>query len=146
MSNRDFAVLLVEDDEDDVELIRRGLKAGKLAVHLDVVYDGNEALAFLRRMGRYAHAGIPDLVLLDLNLPKKDGREVLKEVKGDETLKAIPVVVLTTSQDQIEILKSYRLGANCFVTKPMDFNQFVHVVQSIETFWFTVVKLPGCRR
>jgi len=135
-------VLLVEDNPGDVRLTLEALKDGKVNNHLSVVGDGVEALAFLRREEKYADAPRPDLVLLDLNLPKKDGRDVLAEIKKDEDLKRIPVVVLTTSKAEEDILKTYDLHANCYVTKPVDFDQFVMVVKSVEDFWFTVVKLP----
>ena len=135
-------VLLVEDNPGDVRLTLEALKDGKVNNHLSVVEDGVEALAFLRREGKYADASRPDLILLDLNLPKKDGREVLAEIKADEDLKRIPVVVLTTSKAEEDILKTYNLHANCYITKPVDFDQFVIVVRLIEDFWFTIVKLP----
>ncbi len=135
-------VLLVEDNPGDVRLTLEALKDGKVNNHLSVVEDGVEALAFLRREGKYADASRPDLILLDLNLPKKDGREVFAEIKTDEDLKRIPVVVLTTSKAEEDILKTYNLHANCYITKPVDFDQFVIVVRLIEDFWFTIVKLP----
>ncbi len=135
-------ILLVEDNPGDVRLTLEALKEGKVSNHLSVVSDGVEALAFLRRQGTYTEAPRPDLVLLDLNLPKKDGREVLGEIKLDEALKRIPVVVLTTSRAEEDILKSYDLYANCYITKPVDLERFFTVVKSIEDFWLTVVKLP----
>ena len=135
-------VLLVEDNPGDVRLTLEALKDGKVNNHLSVVEDGVEALAFLRREGKYADASRPDLILLDLNLPKKDGREVLAEIKTDEDLKRIPVVVLTTSKAEKDILRTYNLHANCYISKPVDFDQFVIVVRLIEDFWFTIVKLP----
>ncbi|OGW54316.1 MAG: response regulator [Nitrospirae bacterium RBG_13_43_8] len=135
-------ILLVEDNPGDVRLIREALKEGKVRNTLHVVYDGVEAITFLRKQGEYSGMPRPDLILLDLNLPKKDGREVLAEIKADEDLKRIPVVVLTTSQSEIDILKSYNLHANCYITKPVDLEQFLEVVKSIEDFWLTVVKLP----
>jgi two-component system response regulator len=135
-------VLLVEDNPGDVQLTKIALADAKMHINLSVVEDGVEALAFLHKQGKYAHAPYPDLILLDLNLPKKDGREVLAEIKTDETLKRIPVVVLTTSQAEEDIIKAYELLANCYISKPVDFGQFVKIVQSIEEFWFTVVKLP----
>lgn len=138
-------VLLVEDDPGDADLTREGLKDGKLHVELSVVEDGEKALQYLRRDGAYASATRPDLILLDLNLPKKDGREVLGEIKADSTLKSIPVVILSTSDADADITKSYGLGANCYITKPVKFEQFSTVVQSIEQFWFTIVKLPPQR-
>ncbi|MHC0064515.1 response regulator [Nostoc sp. UIC 10890] len=135
-------VLLVEDNPGDAQLTRIALEDSKISIHLNVVEDGVEAMAFLRKQDQYAKAAHPDIILLDLNLPKKDGREVLAEIKGDENLKRIPVVVLTTSQAEEDILKAYNLSANCYITKPVDFDQFVKIVQSIENFWFAIVKLP----
>ncbi|MHC5733712.1 response regulator [Nostoc sp.] len=135
-------VLLVEDNPGDAQLTRIALEDSKISIHLNVVEDGVEAMAFLRKQDKYAKAAHPDIVLLDLNLPRKDGREVLAEIKGDENLKRIPVVVLTTSQAEEDILKAYNLCANCYITKPVDFDQFVKIVQSIENFWFAIVKLP----
>ncbi|WP_375466493.1 response regulator [Nostoc sp.] len=135
-------VLLVEDNPGDAELTRIALEDSKISIHLNVVEDGVEAMAFLRKQEKYVKAAHPDIVLLDLNLPRKDGREVLAEMKGDENLKRIPVVILTTSQAEEDILKAYNLSANCYITKPVDFDQFVKIVQSIENFWFAIVKLP----
>ncbi len=135
-------VLLVEDNPGDAQLTRIALEDSKISIHLNVVEDGVEAMAFLRKQEKYVKAAHPDIVLLDFNLPRKDGREVLAEMKGDENLKRIPVVVLTTSQTQEDILKAYNLSANCYITKPVDFDQFVKIVQSIENFWFAIVKLP----
>ncbi|MEH2275895.1 MAG: response regulator [Nostoc sp.] len=135
-------VLLVEDNPGDVQLTRIALEDSKIPIHLNVVEDGVEAMAFLRKQEKYVKAAHPDIVLLDFNLPRKDGREVLAEIKADENLKRIPVVVLTTSQSQEDILKAYNLSANCYITKPVDFDQFVKIVQSIENFWFAIVKLP----
>jgi CheY-like chemotaxis protein len=138
-------ILLVEDNPGDVRLTVEALKEGKVRNNLNVVTDGVEALAFLRRQGKHRDAPQPDLILLDLNLPKKDGREVLGEIKLDEALKRIPVVVLTTSRAEEDILRSYDLHANCYVTKPVDLERFFTVVKSIEDFWLTVVKLPTDR-
>ena len=135
-------VLLVEDNPGDAQLTRIALEDSKISVHLNVVEDGVEAMAFLRKQEKYVKAVHPDIVLLDLNLPRKDGREVLAEIKGDENLRRIPVVILTTSQAEEDILKAYNLCANCYITKPVDFDQFVKIVQSIENFWFAIVKLP----
>lgn len=135
-------VLLVEDNPGDAQLTRIALEDSKISVHLNVVEDGVEAMAFLRKQDKYANVPHPDIVLLDLNLPRKDGREVLAEIKTDVHLKRIPVVVLTTSQSEEDILKAYNLAANCYITKPVDFDQFVRIVQSIENFWFAIVKLP----
>ena len=139
---RPVEVLLVEDNPGDVRLTREALREGKVQNNLNVAPDGVEALAYLRREGPYADAPRPDLILLDLNLPRKDGREVLEELKADSNLKNIPVVVLTSSQAEQDILRAYELHANCYITKPVDLEQFIHVVQSIENFWFTIVKLP----
>jgi chemotaxis family two-component system response regulator Rcp1 len=135
-------ILLVEDNPVDVMLTQETMKHVKLANNLHVTVDGEDAMAFLKREGKYANAVRPDIILLDLNLPKKDGREVLQEVKSHPTLKAIPVVVLTTSDSDEDILKSYQLYANCYITKPVNINQFTKIVKTIEDFWFTIVKLP----
>lgn len=135
-------ILLVEDNPGDVRLTKEALKEAKVINHLTVLKDGVEALAFLRREGQYVQAPRPHLILLDLNLPKKDGREVLAEIKDDEKLKRIPVVVLTTSQNEQDVLKTYDLHANCYVTKPVDLEQFITVVKSIEDFWLGIVVLP----
>jgi len=139
---REIEILLVEDNPGDVRLTIEALKDGKIHNHLSVVSDGEEALVFLRRQGQYAKVHRPDLILLDLNLPKKDGLEVLMEIKQENDLKRIPVVILTTSTAEKDIIKTYDLHANCYITKPVDFAQFTSVVKSIEDFWFTVVKLP----
>lgn len=140
---RDVAeILLVEDNPGDVRLTVEALKENKLHIGLHVVEDGAEAMAFLNQEGDYADVPRPDLILLDLNLPKKDGRELLAEIKADERLRRIPVVVLTTSQAEEDVLKTYELHANCYITKPVDLGQFIRVVQSIEHFWLTVVRLP----
>ena len=136
-------VLLVEDDPGDVLLIREAFADNKVHNRLHVVPDGVEALTFLRQEGEHADAPRPDLVLLDLNLPRKDGREVLAEVKGDESLQHIPVVVLTTSKAEEDVLRSYKLHANAYVTKPVDFDRFIDVVRRIDEFFVTVVKLPS---
>jgi two-component system, chemotaxis family, response regulator Rcp1 len=136
-------VLLVEDNPGDVRLTKEALKEGKLLNQLTVVGDGVEALSFLRKEGIYADALQPELILLDLNLPKKDGREVLAEIKAAPNLRRIPVVVLTTSSSEEDILKIYDLHANCYITKPVDLEQFMGVVKSIEDFWVSVVKLPS---
>ena len=135
-------ILLVEDNPGDVRLTREALKDGKIVNNLHVAEDGVDALAFLRREGKYHNAVRPELILLDLNLPKKDGREVLAEIKADKELKRIPVVILTSSAAEQDIVRSYNLHANCYVTKPVDLDQFINVVKSIEHFWLTVVKLP----
>lgn len=135
-------ILLVEDNPGDVRLTREALKDGKIVNNLHVAEDGVDALAFLRREGKYHNAVRPELILLDLNLPKKDGREVLAEIKADKDLMRIPVVILTSSAAEQDIVRSYNLHANCYVTKPVDLDQFINVVKSIEHFWLTVVKLP----
>ena len=135
-------ILLVEDNPGDVLLTREALKDNKLCVNLTVVSDGEEALACLRRLGRFTRAPRPDLILLDLNLPRRDGRQVLADIKADEGLCRIPVVILTSSQAEEDVIRAYHLRANCYVQKPLDLDQFIKVVRSIENFWFTVVKLP----
>ena len=139
---RPVEILLVEDNPGDVRLTREALREAKVINNLTVLKDGVEALAFLRQQGSYDNAATPHLILLDLNLPRKDGREVLAEIKADEKLKRIPVVVLTTSQDEQDVFKSYNLHANCYVTKPVDLEQFMTVVKSIEDFWLGIVMLP----
>lgn len=139
---RPVQMLLVEDNPGDVRLTKETLKDAKMLVNLDVVGDGMEAMAFLRREGKHANAPRPDLILLDLNLPKKDGREVLAEIKQDPNLRRIPVVVLTISSAEEDILKSYNLYANAYVNKPLNLEQFAKITKAIEDFWFTVVKLP----
>lgn len=143
MTASQIEVLLVEDDPADVDLTREALTDAKLAVNINVVEDGLKALAYLRQRPPYEKAVRPDVILLDLNMPRMDGREVLQHVKGDEKLKSIPVVVLTTSDSEIDVAKTYMLGANSYVTKPVGLEQFMKVVRSIEEFWFTVVKLPS---
>ena len=135
-------ILLVEDNPGDVRLTIEALKEAKVHNRLSVVSDGVEALAFLRNEGPYADAPRPDLILLDLNLPRKDGREVLAEVKSDPDLKLIPVVVLTTSRAEKDLFQAYESHANCYITKPVDFQQFLVVIKSIEGFWLSIVKLP----
>ena len=135
-------ILLVEDNPGDVRLTREALKEGKVLNNLHVAQDGIEAVSFLRREGKYASAIRPDIILLDLNLPKKDGREVLADIKSDPDLRRIPVVILTTSKAEEDVIQSYNLHANCFITKPVDLDQFINVVQAVEDFWFTIVKLP----
>ena len=139
---RPIEILLVEDNPGDVRLTVEALKEGKVRNNLSVAKDGVEALAFLRREGGFAGAARPDLILLDLNLPKKDGREVLAEIKDDAVLRRIPVVVLTTSKAEEDILRTYDLHANCYITKPVDLDQFIAVVRSIDDFWLSVVRLP----
>lgn len=139
---RPIEILLVEDSPGDVRLTQEVLRGGKVRNHLNVVSDGVEALMFLRQESHYCDAPRPDLILLDLNLPKQDGREVLAAIKGDDQLRRIPVVILTTSQAEEDIVRAYNLHANCYITKPIDLDQFIQVIQSIEDFWLTIVKLP----
>ena len=140
--NGPIEILLVEDNPGDVRLTREALKEGKVYSNLHTVKDGVEAMEFLRRKGKYKEVPRPDIILLDLNLPKKDGREVLEEIKTDDDLKRIPVVVLTTSKAEEDVLRTYNLHANCYVTKPVDLEKFMVVVKSIDIFWLTVVTLP----
>lgn len=135
-------ILLVEDNPGDVRLTQEALKESKLINHLSIVRDGVEALAFLRQEGVYADAPRPGIILLDLNLPRKDGREVLQEIKDDDDLKRIPVVILTTSDDEHDILQSYNLHANCYITKPVNLSRFITIIKNIENFWLTIVQLP----
>ncbi len=143
MIGKPVEILLVEDNPGDVRLTQEALNDGKVRNNMHVAEDGVEAVAFLRREGKYADAPRPDLILLDLNLPKKDGREVLAEIKTDEDLKRIPVVVLTTSKAEQDIFRAYDQHANCYITKPVDLDQFIKIVKGIEDFWFTIVKLPS---
>ncbi len=135
-------ILLVEDNPGDIRLTQEALKEGDIQNVLHVVKDGVEAMDFLRKKDKYARVPTPDIILLDLNLPRKDGREVLADIKTDENLKMIPVIVLTTSDTDQDIIKSYKLHANCFITKPVDLELFIFIIQQIETFWFKVIKLP----
>jgi two-component system, chemotaxis family, response regulator Rcp1 len=143
MNSRAIEILLVEDNPGDARLTMEAFKEGRVLNRLTVINDGAEALAYLRREGKYSNRNLPDLVLLDLNLPKMDGREVLAEVKSDERLKNIPVVVLTTSSAPEDVMRAYGNHANCYITKPVDLDQFLRVVQSIESFWLSLVKLPA---
>lgn len=142
VSPKPIEILLVEDNPGDVDLAREAMAESKISNTLYVVEDGIKAMHFLRRSAGYEHAPRPDLIILDLNLPRKDGREVLAEVKGDDQLKHIPVVILTTSKADEDIIKSYNLHANCYITKPIVLDQFIKVVQSIEDFWLSIVALP----
>jgi chemotaxis family two-component system response regulator Rcp1 len=137
-----FEVLLVEDSPGDVRLTREALKDAKVHINLHVAADGMQAMEFLKREGKYAGVPRPDLILLDLNLPKKDGREVLEEIKENPALQSIPIVILTTSSSEEDVLKSYRLHANCYISKPVDLEGFLTVVKSIDSFWLSIVKLP----
>jgi len=141
-NGREVEILLVEDNPGDARLCQEALREGKIRNNLHVVEDGQQALDFLNQTGQYTEAIRPDLILLDLNLPRLDGREVLRRIKEDESLKQIPVVVLTTSKAEEDIVRSYDLHANCYITKPVDFEQFIRVVKSVEDFWLTVVRLP----
>ena len=140
--SRAIEILMVEDNPGDVRLTQEALKDAKVLVNLNVATDGDEALKYLRRQPPYAAATRPDLILLDLNLPKRDGREVLAAIKSDDSLKRIPVVILTTSRAEEDVMRAYQLNVNCYVTKPVDFEQFIRIVQAIEEFWLTVVTLP----
>ena len=139
-------ILLVEDSPGDQELTREAFKQGRIANTLHVVADGEQAMDFLYARGDYPDACTPDLILLDLNLPRKDGREVLADIKADDKLKTIPIIVLTTSDAEKDILKSYQLSANCYITKPVDFHEFMEAIKALETFWLSVVKLPPQQR
>jgi Response regulators consisting of a CheY-like receiver domain and a winged-helix DNA-binding domain len=139
---KQIEILLVEDNEGDVGLVEEVFHEAKIRNKLNVAEDGEEAMLFLRKEGKFLNVSRPDIILLDLNLPLKDGREVLKEIKEDDDLKRIPVVVLTTSKAEEDVLKSYDLHANSYITKPVDFDQFIKVIKSIEDFWLDVVKLP----
>ncbi len=139
---RPIEILMVEDNPGDVRLAVEALREGKVRNHMHTVGDGEEALAYLRRQGSYSDVPRPDLILLDLNLPKKNGQEVLAEIKEDPNLRRIPVVILTVSEAEADIVKTYNLHANCYITKPVDLDRFIEVVKSIEDFWLTVVMLP----
>jgi CheY-like chemotaxis protein len=141
-TSKPIEILMVEDNPGDVRLTREALKHGKVSNTMHVVEDGVAALDFLYQRGAYGKAPRPDLILLDLNLPKKNGREVLQEIKQDTHLKTIPVVILTTSQAEEDVLRAYSLHANCYITKPVDFIQFTKIVRTIEEFWLTIVTLP----
>ncbi len=136
-------ILLVEDNPGDIRLTKEAFKDGRIKNELNVVMDGEEAILYLKKKDKYTNVGTPDIILLDLNLPKKDGREVLAEIKSDPELKCIPVIILTTSSAQSDILNTYSHHANCYIMKPVDFNQFINVIRTIENFWLTIVKLPG---
>ena len=142
---RPIEILLIEDSPSDAALTIEALQAGKIVNNLNCVVDGVEAMAYLRKQGRFTESSRPDLIMLDLNLPKKDGREVLRELKSDPSLKLIPIIVLTTSSADKDVLESYALSANCFITKPVDFQQFIDVVRSVERFWLSIVTLPPTR-
>ena len=135
-------ILIVDDSRADVRLVQEIFKKGKMIVNLYAVLDGMEAMEYLRKEGKYKNVRLPDLILLDLNMPRKDGREVLEDLKSDNELKSIPVIVMTISKSEEDILRSYKLHANAYIVKPIELNQFTNVVSSIENFWFTIVKLP----
>src|ERR1700723_585942 len=137
-----FEILLVEDSPGDVRLTREAIKDAKMHINLHVASDGVEAMAFLKREGRYADVPRPDLILLDLNLPRKDGRQVLEEIKEDSAFMTIPIVILTTSASEEDVLRSYRLHVNCYISKPVDLDGFLKVIKSIDSFWLSIVKLP----
>lgn len=141
----ELQILLVEDNPGDITLTREAFDEGKLHHRLHVVMDGVEALRYLRREGEYTESPTPDLILLDLNLPKRDGRQVLEDIKRDPVLREIPVIVLTTSDDEADVHRAYGLHANCYLTKPVDMDEFLHVVRSLEEFWLTLVRLPRRR-
>ena len=136
-------ILLVEDNIGDIRLTQEVFKQGKIKNILHVVMDGEEAVNYLKKKGKYKKAETPDIILLDLNLPKKDGKEVLAEIKADKDLKRIPVIILTTSSAQQDIMSTYSNHANCYIMKPVDFNQFISIVRTIEDFWLSIVKLPS---
>lgn len=140
---KSIEILLVEDNPADIRLTEEVLKSSKIRNILNVVMDGVEAIDFLKKEGKYKDASSPDIILLDLNLPKKDGREVLSDIKSDPLLRHIPVVILTTSEAEQDIFKTYDLHANCYITKPVDFDQFISVIKLIEDFWLNIVKLPN---
>ena len=142
---RPIEILLIEDNPGDIRLTEETFRTGKVSTDLNVVMNGADALTFLNKQAEYADAPRPDLILLDLNLPKKDGREVLAEIKAHENLRCIPVVVLTTSQSEKDVLTAYSLNANCYITKPVDLDRFIKVVRAIEEFWLTLVRLPSER-
>ncbi len=143
MRDKIVEILLVEDNPGDIRLTQEALKEGNIPHNLHTVMDGAEAISYLFKEGKYTDAKVPDLILLDLNLPKKDGRDVLARIKTDPKLKRIPVVVLTTSNAETDISRAYDLHANCYITKPVDFNRFIEVIKSIEQFWLTIVRLPS---
>jgi chemotaxis family two-component system response regulator Rcp1 len=143
IDGKPIQILLVEDNAGEARLAMEAIREGKVRNHLTWVPDGIEAMALLRKDGAYAAASRPDLILLDLNLPRKDGRELLAEIKSDDRFRRIPVVVLTTSQSEDDILKAYQLNANCYISKPVDLDHFMKVIKSIEDFWLTIVKMPS---
>ncbi len=140
--NELIEILLVEDNPGDIRLTQEAFREGKICNHLSVVMDGVEALEYLRKQGRYADVIRPDIILLDLNLPRKNGREVLAEIKADPNLKRIPVIILTTSEAEEDVIASYNLHANCYIRKPVDFTQFINVITLIESFWLSIVTIP----
>jgi CheY-like chemotaxis protein len=143
MNAQAINILLVEDNPGDAELTKEAFKEGKIANNIEVVVDGEQAMEYLRKEGEYAQSITPDIILLDLNLPKKDGREVLHEIKNDKNLKKIPVIILTTSQAEEDVQNAYDNHANCFIRKPVDMNKFIEVAHQVENFWLSIVKLPN---
>ncbi len=141
--SKSIDILLIEDNPGDIRLTQEAFRDGKINNKLTIVMDGEEAIFYLKKEGKYTNVGTPDIILLDLNLPKKDGREVLIEIKSDPELKCIPVIILTTSAAQQDIVNTYSHHANCYIMKPIDFNEFIKVVRMIENFWLEIVKLPG---
>lgn len=139
---RPIEILLVDDDEGDIKLTRRALEKDKLRINIHVARDGAEAMSFLKKEGAHAASPKPDMILLDLNMPRKDGRQTLGEIKSNDDLKDIPIIILTTSASHEDVVKSYKDGCNCFVTKPVDLKQFTKIIQTLKEFWFAVVKLP----
>lgn len=140
---RKFTILLVEDNPGDVRLLEEAFKESLIKTQINTVQDGQSAIEYLKKRGKFGNTAVrPDIILLDLNLPKKDGKEVLLEIKSDEVLKSIPVIILTTSNSDDDILRSYMLHANCYITKPVDFNDFMQTIRELENFWFRIVKLP----
>ncbi len=146
MNKKDLTILLVEDNEGDIVLTLEALKEANVSNTIHVVTDGEEALQYLQKQGRFNNAVTPDLIFLDINLPKIDGKEVLAEIKNDADLKVIPVVILTTSSSEKDILESYQHHANCYITKPVDFKNFTHVVNMITNFWISIVQLPNLKK
>ncbi len=139
---RPIEILMVEDNPGDIKLTKKSFETFKVKNNLNVVENGEDAMAYLRKQGKFSQAVLPDMILLDLNLPKKDGRTVLSEIKADEKLKHIPVVIMTSSEAEEDIFRAYQLQASCYITKPADFDQFIKIVKSIDDFWFTVVQFP----
>jgi CheY-like chemotaxis protein len=146
IKSRPAEILLVEDNDNDVELTREGFRMSKLLVNLHHAKDGEECMAFVRKQGKYSAAPTPDIILLDLNMPRMDGREVLAEISKDESLRHLPVVILTTSAEESEILKMYKLRCSSYIVKPVDLNRFMHAIKAFSDYWLTVVVLPATRK